>query len=808
MDFLNDLPGFYIQNKAVVNSLAAVTIFAAAAFFFMRAKKRAGSLKAGSPARPPAPAESLEELKVLVEKYMIAEEFEKAAEVLKKLIERDKAGNLRDYYCQLVKVYYRLSMHEDAVEVFRIAIGLKTSFIEGVLPIVSEYFEESLKRGGKKITMLYGDCVVSAHIKQKNTAAAIAAIDKLIAANPGMTAILKRKAFLVLETGDDVEALEIFTELYRTCSDDERIRYEYCRLLIKRGRAPEAVPAILESLKNEAEREKNLALFSESVSFMINKKMFEPAIDMSAAAYKICGSNSCLRALAEVYLKKGDLDRANDIYLKALKKDPSDAAAAKRQKYVQALVEERDAAGSKKGAGTQIVLTIDGEPVSTGGRIECDSSTTVQVPDSSKLFLDEAAMYFEKADYKKAITAFQNARNASAAVRNSAPIVLRLLECFCKENMNQAAEKVYDSFDMKAAAARGGDLTDFQYGAAKIFLENGALEKAEALLCDIAASDMSYKDTARLLSTVKNKNAARKTSAQNEAPGQRPQLTEEQDDSARTVIASAAASETDYINNRYRVAQLIGKGGMGAVYLAADNTEKKAVAIKIPLLKYKGDANFLKRFQREADILKKLDHPNILKVFDVTAGELPYMVMELLTGSSLRQKLRDKKNLTYAETRDIAIQCCDGLEYTHARNIIHRDIKPENIMLVNEGKTVKLMDFGLSKALDESAITKSGAIIGTFAYISPEQCLGEQLDGRADIYSLGVMFYEMLTGERPFTSGDLVEQHIKARPVSLTKKKPGIPYPVEIAVMKCLEKKPQDRYQTAADLKAAWLKIS
>ena len=808
MDFLNDLPGFYIKNKAVVNSLAAVMIFAAAAFFFMRAKKRAGSLKAGSAARPPAVVESLDELKVMAEKYMIAEDFEKAAEVLKKLIERDKAGNLRDYYCQLVKVYYRLSMHEDAVEVFRIAIGLKTSFIEGVLPIVSEYFEESLKRGGKKITLLYGDCVVSAHIRQKNTAAAITAIDKLIAANPGMTAILKRKAFLVLETGDDVEALDIFTELYRTYSDDERIRYEYCRLLIKRGRAPEAVPVILESLKNEAEREKTLALFTESVSFMINKKMFEPAIDMAAAAYKICASNSCLRALAEVYLKKGDLDRANDIYLKALKKDPSDAAAAKRQKYVQALVGERDAIGSKKGAGTEIVLSIDGEPVRTGGRVECDSSTTVQVPDPSKLFLDEAAMYFERADYKKAIAAFQNARNASAAGRNSVEIVLRLLECFCMENMSQAAEKVYDSFDFKEAAAVGADLMDFKYRAAKIFAEKGSPEKAEALLCDIAAVDMGYKNIAELIKTVKNKIAERGTPDQKGSPTPRPQHPEEKDDSERTVIAAAATSETDYINNRYRIVKSIGKGGMGAVYMASDTQEKRNVAIKIPILQFKSDANFLKRFQREADILKRLDHTNVLKVYDVTGGELPYMVMELLKGVSLRDKLREKKFLTPSETRDIAMQCCDALEYTHERNIIHRDIKPENIMLINDNKTVKIMDFGLSKALDGSAITRSGIIVGTFAYISPEQCLGEQLDGRADIYSLGVMFYEMLTGERPFTSGDLVEQHIKTRPVSLTKKKPGIPYPVEIAVMKCLEKKPQDRYQTAADLKAAWLKIS
>lgn len=164
------------------------------------------------------------------------------------------------------------------------------------------------------------------------------------------------------------------------------------------------------------------------------------------------------------------------------------------------------------------------------------------------------------------------------------------------------------------------------------------------------------------------------------------------------------------------------------------------------------------------------------------------------------------KSIGHTVARDIAIQCCDALDYTHGLNIIHRDIKPENIMLL-EGDIIKLMDFGLSKALDDSALTKAGSIIGTFAYISPEQCLGEQVDARADIYSLGVMFYELLTGEKPFASGDYVDQHIKVRPQALTKKKPGIPYPVEIIVLKCLEKKPQDRFLTAADLKAAWLKI-
>lgn len=810
-------------------ALALVLAAAAALAAYAALKKRGRKVgAANAPGADGVAEEDPASLIAAAERYMDGGDYEKAVEAYRRLIETG-GGDLRELYRGLMKACYKSSLHEDAVETFRIAIEIKADFVDAMLPLAVEYFEESLRRGGKKVVQLYGDCVVSARLKRKNTAAAIEAVDKMIAACGAPAPMLKRKAVLLVESGREEEAFPVFEGLYREDSSDERVRSEFLRLLIGRGRPAEAMPAVIEDLKKDPAGGRALELFTSAAGAMLSKGEFDALIDAAATAYKACGSNACLRPLAEAYLKKGELDRAEDIYLKALKKDPSDSAAAGRHKYVRALIAERDAAVSARGGGAEVVLTIDGARVRAGVKVECDSATTMQVPDQSSLLLDDAAMYMKKGEYKKAITAFQNARNSSPAGRNSVTIALALMECFYRENMPSAAEKVYDGFDLaRAGAASGtGAELEFKYGAARIFAANGAPERAEALLCDVAAVDMGYKDTAALLDEVRKKNSEKASGGKTSGPSVKrsappppvPRPAEEpasaettgivSGDADRTVISSAPpASETDYINNRYEIKKVVGRGGMGVVYSAFDVREKKDVAIKIPLLQFKGDASFIKRFEREADILKRLDHPNILKVYDVSGGELPYMVMELLCGTSLRERLREKKCLGCAETREIALRCCAALEYAHGRAIIHRDIKPENIMLGEGWDSLKIMDFGLSKALDDSAITRSGVIIGTFAYISPEQCLGEQLDGRADIYSLGVMFYEMLTGEKPFNSGDLVDQHIKARPVAPTKKKPGIPYPAEIIVMKCLEKNPRDRYQTAAELAGAWLKIS
>ncbi len=745
-------------------------------------------------------ANAIDELILLADQYLKIEEYEKAAGVLKKLIEIDRSGNLTNHYYNLFVIYNRLSQTEEAAEIFRTVIEVKNSALETLLPLAAQYFNDSFKAGNKKNILLYGDCLISAYNKQKNVNAALSAIDKILSVYPQQKAIIKRKAFLMLENDIQEGIVDIFKHLCELFCDDTRIKYEYCRLLFTNQKYEESMAIIFDSLKKKENEDKYIELFSSIASILIKEKKYQRVIDLAPAAYKLSQSNKCLKCLAEAYLKSGDIDRAHELYAKVSQLDQGDAEAQKRQKYIKTLIDERGIIEMKSSAEQDIELIIDGESLSVK-RSAIDAESRVQVS-PVEIQAAEAKLYYEKNDYKKAIPMFQQLIKTLPAGKRSLLLSIYLMDCFLKENMGAAAEKIYNSIELKNFNLSAGEELAFRYKSGGIFFDNGNLEKAETIFSEIAAIDMGYKNTADIISSIKEKIAARRAE---EARRTAAASSAAADDSDRTMIASVA-NETDYIDKRYKVIGQIGKGGMGIVYRAKDTQTDSEVAIKIPILTFKDDRGFMERFEREADVSSRLKHPNILNIFDVIKGELPYMTMELLTGRSLKEILKEKKSFSPVEMRDIAVQCCDALAYTHGLNIIHRDIKPENIMIVENNK-VKIMDFGLAKALDESSVTKAGTILGTFAYISPEQCLGEQIDARADLYSLGIMLYEMLTGEKPFTSGDYVHQHLKVKPQAPTKKNPLIPYPVETIVLKCIEKKPQDRYATADELKDALLKI-
>lgn len=745
-------------------------------------------------------ANAIDELILLADQYTKIEDYEKAAGVLKKLIEIDRSGNLTNHYYNLFVIYNRLSLSEEAVEIFRMVIEVKNSSLETLLPLAAQYFNDSFKTGNKKNILLYGDCIISAYNKQKNVNAALAAIDKILAVYPQQKAIIKRKAFLMLENDIENGIVDIFKQLCELFPDDTRVRYEYCRLLYKHQKYDESMAIIFDSLKKKENEDKYIELFSLIASVLIKEKKYQRVIDLAPTAYKLSQSNKCLKCLAEAYLKSGDIDRAHELYVKVAQLNAGDADAQKRQKYIKTLIDERGIIEMKSSTEEDIELLIDGEPVAVK-RSAIDAESRVQVS-PVEIQAAEAKLYYEKNDYKKAIPMFQQLIKIAPAGKRSLLMSIFLMDCFLKESMGASAEKIYNSIELKNFNLSAGEELAFKFKSGGVFLDNGNLEKAEAIFSEIAAIDMSYKNTAEIISSIKEKIAARRAE---EARRSAAASSAASDDSDRTMIASVA-NETDYIDKRYKVVGQIGKGGMGIVYRAQDTQTNSEVAIKIPILTFKDDRGFMERFEREADVSSRLKHPNILNIFDVIKSELPYMTMELLTGRSLKEILKEKKSFSPVEMRDIAVQCCDALAYTHGLNIIHRDIKPENIMIVENNK-VKIMDFGLAKALDESSVTKAGTILGTFAYISPEQCLGEHIDGRADLYSLGIMLYEMLTGEKPFTSGDYVHQHLKVKPQAPTKKNPLIPYPVEAIVLKCIEKKPQDRYATADELKDALLKI-
>lgn len=258
------------------------------------------------------------------------------------------------------------------------------------------------------------------------------------------------------------------------------------------------------------------------------------------------------------------------------------------------------------------------------------------------------------------------------------------------------------------------------------------------------------------------------------------------------------------IFERYEILSKIDSGGMAEVYLGQDLQQDKKVAIKILHEAYSGNKNFIARFQKEAQILTKLDNPNIVSVYDWGhCGNLYFIVMEYVSGESLNKLIERNGHLNPRQTASIAGQVCDALTGAHSGNLIHRDIKPQNI-IISDNNIVKLTDFGIAKIVADD-LTKTMSILGTSHYVSPEQAQGKILDYRSDIYSLGVVMYEMLTGDVPFRGGSSIDislRHISEKPVLPSKILPGIPQKIEKIILRCLEKLPNNRYTDISALKA------
>ena len=257
------------------------------------------------------------------------------------------------------------------------------------------------------------------------------------------------------------------------------------------------------------------------------------------------------------------------------------------------------------------------------------------------------------------------------------------------------------------------------------------------------------------------------------------------------------------LDGRYEITELIGQGGMANVYKAKDVLDNRVVAVKILKREFSENDEFLRRFRNESKAIAVLSHPNIVKIYDMGFSEkIQYIAMEYIDGITLKEYIDSERVLNWKDAVHFIIQILRALQHAHNRGIVHRDIKPQNIMLLTDG-TIKVMDFGIAKFAREESMTATDQAIGTVHYISPEQARGDVTDEKSDIYSVGVMFYEMLTGQKPFDTDNPVSiavMHIKNIPVRPRDINPNIPSGLEEIIMHAMEKDAENRYQTASDM--------
>src|SRR5919206_1662548 len=258
------------------------------------------------------------------------------------------------------------------------------------------------------------------------------------------------------------------------------------------------------------------------------------------------------------------------------------------------------------------------------------------------------------------------------------------------------------------------------------------------------------------------------------------------------------------LGGRYRVEGELGRGGMARVYRGTDGVLGRPIAVKVLSPQYAQDANFVTRFRREAQAAARLNHPNLVQVYDTGSDDgVHYIVMEYVEAKTLADYLSGGGRIMPDRATELAEAVCDALAVAHAQGVIHRDVKPANIMVTRDGQ-VKVTDFGIARVTTNETVEQTAAVLGTASYLSPEQAQGGAIDQRSDLYSLGCVLYEMLTGRPPFTADSPVavaSKHVLEQPIPPSRINADVSRELDAVVMRALAKNPDNRYQSAADMK-------
>jgi predicted Ser/Thr protein kinase len=340
---------------------------------------------------------------------------------------------------------------------------------------------------------------------------------------------------------------------------------------------------------------------------------------------------------------------------------------------------------------------------------------------------------------------------------------------------------------LQEAGQRGAFVEDTLYLLAECFKNKGFIYAAKDMYVELLERNYQYKDAKEQLRALESPGVGRLSAWQTTA----------------TQIPTAGGGDTGYqtlqgmpVEDRYVLLEELGRGGMGIVYKANDTTADRLVAIKVLPPYMADDAMNQMRFFREAEIVARLHHPHIVKILEANQ-QGNFLVMEYVPGGTL-STWRRQRAPSEAQIIHLLCQILDALHTVHEQGIVHRDLKPENILIADD-TTAKLSDFGIAHICG-ATITHTGTHLGTLPYMSPEQVLGEQVDRRSDLYAVGVLLYEIFTGELPFQGRETSYQHIHTRPRPPQQLTPDLPPALNALILKCLAKQPDDRYPDALAL--------
>ena len=550
--------------------------------------------------------------------------------------------------------------------------------------------------------------------------------------------------------------------------------------------------------------------YEESKDYLSAAGMYEAKNELTSAAKMFAKAGNYLNA-ADIAEQLGNHEQAGDYFEMA---GEFEKAA---QRFEQVNLFERaascyDKAGLKQKAGE--LLAGLGDTV-RAAQLQLESGNFVE---AGLLFQQAGALIEAEAAYDEAAKAnvltpaaavgfgriYLGSGRLDQAVKFLQPfrkdpdhgreVVILLAECFVKKNQfNLAAEHFREALGgMDDSVA---EHVDTFYGLASAYESAGQLEEAKDIYKKILLVDYYYKDVTGRLEKINEI-----SSIFHSGDSATNMLSRAGTGAPRGAQATMAPTKA----RRYEVIRKLGEGGMGVVYEARDTKLDRIVALKVLPSKLSKTEDFKTRFLREARAVAALSHANVVAVYDI--GEEwgdSYIAMEFVDGASLRDLITKKKKLPLKQTLKYALQIAEGLGAAHRAGIIHRDIKPENVMVAKASDQVKLMDFGLARMDSASNLTQEGSVMGTWRYMAPEQVKGDRVTPAADVYSTGIMLFEMLAGEPPFIEGDLAYHQVNTIPPQLKDAHPEVSEELSDIVARCLAKKASDRFADGQELAVA-----